>query len=213
MIESLNYAELNKAIFWDLETCNTNLVWKENKAWQLGLIVIEKGEITERHSRFVKWESLLISDGAAKVTHFNKQIYEEKAEDATLILDLLESYIYNPEYLLLGHNILGFDVYVHNIWRKNLGRKTNYSYIQRCLDTNALAKGIKKGIKRKSGENLLAYQYRMSSIIEKGLKTSLGHLGKENKIEYDYDNLHDGLADVILNKLIWDKYIKFNISL
>ena len=46
--------------------------------------------------------------------------------------------------IIIGQNLLGFDVYIHRIYCKYLGIKPDYSYISRIYDTNCIAKAIKK---------------------------------------------------------------------
>jgi hypothetical protein len=45
----------------------------------------------------------------------------------------------------------------------------------------------------------------VQGIRQKGLKTRLEIIAKEYGIEFDYANLHDGLQDIKLNKLVWEK--------
>ena len=51
----------------------------------------------------------------------------------------------------------------------------------------------------------------MINIRKKGLRTSLGALGKSNNIQHDYANLHDALVDLELNIKVWDK-LKYQID-
>ena len=207
MLNNLLKNPNHKIALFDLETCNLNLATEINKPWQLGLIICEGGQIKEKHNKYIWWDNLPMSASAARVTRFDYEKYKSLAKPADEALELLDSYLYNPEYIVMGHNILGFDVYVHNIWRKLLGKPVDYSYNNRLIDTNAIARGIKMGLPYNNG-SLLAYQYSAISIKKEGIKTNLTALGKENKIEYDYENLHDGLNDCILNFQVWNKYIK-----
>ena len=197
----------------DFETTNTNQVLSTNRVWQVGLVQCKGKNIIQQDEIFIRWNPLNISKGAAQVTKFDIREYNEKAVDPKEPFDMLTSYLYDKDYRIIFHNGLGFEVYLYNIWRKLMGYKSDWSYLSRTIDTDALARGIKKGIKYQPGDNFLAYQYRMSSIIEKGLKTNLTALGKENKIEYDYENLHRALNDCILNKLVWEKYISYQVDI
>lgn len=214
MNDLLRYNEDQKYVCFDFETCSANLQSPTNLPWQLGLILCQGTKILERKCFYLKWNPLPMTEGAARVTKFNFRKYQELATDPAPILEYLESYLYNPEYLVMYHNGLGFDSYVHNIYRRKLGKqKPDWSYLSRVIDTHALAKGIKEGLPYRKEDNFLVYQYKLLSIIKKGLKTNLTLLGKENSIEFDYDTLHDGLNDVILMKLVWDKWIKWNVEI
>ena len=199
----------------DGESCNLNLGDLENKSWQWGILDCKGEEIIQSHDLLIKWPKLNVSKEAAKHTRFSQDNIDKHGIEPKRALDILDSYIYNPEYKLIIHNGLGFDVYLHNIFRRNLGLKTDYSYIYRILDTNCLAKGIKLGIKYegKNEKDLLMYQYKLFYTIQKGLKTNLTLLGKENEIDVNYDELHNSLNDVILLKLVWNKYIKWRLEI
>lgn len=214
MSNLLRYNNKAKYIFYDFECCSLNLWDIHNKPWQLGLLEVEGEKVIKEHNFYIWWEDLRISKEAAQVTRFNYDLYKQKAQDANKVLDVFDSFLYNPEYLIVGHNQLNFDVYIHKIFRRNLNKNSDYSYINRCIDTNALAKGIKKNFKfNRERDNLLAYQYRMLNWVERGLKTNLTLLGKENNIEFDYDSLHSGINDVFLMRLIWDKWIKWGVDI
>lgn len=210
----VRYDENFLHFFFDFETCAVNLISPNNLVWEMGMIVCKGTEILKQIKHYVRWEPLPMTKGAAVVNKFNfkEREYWETAINPKVALDEFESYLYDPKYTIMGHNILGFDIYLHNIWRRKLGRKSDWSYLKRVIDTDTLARGAKNQYLYTPGDDLLAYQYRAGSIIKKDCKTNLTTLGKENKIEYDYDNLHDALNDVILNKKIWDTYLKWRLE-
>ena len=108
--------DLNLIVF-DYETCNLNLGLDTNKPWQLAFLVIEGGKVTERVDYRLKWDDLEVSPEAAKITGFNKEKHDRDAIDPKIALDHFEKYLYNESFIKAGHNILGFDVYIHNIHR------------------------------------------------------------------------------------------------
>lgn len=205
----LRYNKEQKYILFDWETENLNLVNSFNKGWQLSYIVCQGYDILSESDNYIKWPDLNISADAARVTHFDRAKYDRLALPPEPILDEFEKYLYDPEYLILGHNILNFDVYLNNIARKLIGRQPDFSYIPRCIDTNSLAKAIAKGIKLNKDEDLICWQYRLCDFREKGLKTSMISLLKKYKIDFDENRLHDGLYDAkqnweVFKKQIWE---------
>ena len=125
-----------------------------------------------------------------------------------LSLDFFDNFLYNPDYLIIGHNVLGYDVYIHNLWRLACGKPSDYSYMNRILDTNCLAKAYKMGLK-KPDENLTFWQCKLNNYIKRGMKTNQQALLKEFDVEFDSDKLHDAIYDVnmtlnIFHKLIWN---------
>ena len=198
--------DLNLLIF-DYETCNLNLCSTDNKPWQLSFIVVEKGKVKEKGDYRLLWKDLSVSPEAAKITGFNKAKHDKLAVDPQIALDHFEKYLYNDAFLKVGHNILGFDVYIHNIHRKLLGLDADYSYMNSLVDTLCLARAIKKEIPFKNG-NLLSWQYKLNNFRERGLKANLQQCCKDYSIDFDPKLLHDALYDIeknyeVFKKMIW----------
>lgn len=200
-----------KFIFWDLETCHLSLL-DSNLPWSIGYIIYQNGKILERHNQYIKWDNLPISDGAAKITRFDMNVYKQKAENPVEVLNKFETYLLDGQYVNVGHNLTNFDIYVLKIWREMLGRKNSYDYLDRMIDTNALARAVKKGVKKIERKDWRATMFRFANYVEKGLKTNLTALGKEYGIDVNYDNLHDSLNDVILTAKVFEK-LKWQIEI
>ena len=99
---------LNLLIF-DYETCNLNLGLELNKPWQLAFLVVENGKVVDRVDYRLKWKDLRVSPEAAKITGFNKETHDRLAIDPREALSHFEKYLYNKDFLKVGHNILGFE--------------------------------------------------------------------------------------------------------
>ena len=134
----------------------------------------------------------------------NRCIPEEEAFE--VIYNLVEKSDY-----IVGHNFLGFDIYLLRNWYRKHGK--NYDDLpHKTLDTFAMAKSVALTHRYKNSEcSLLDFQIKMINIRKKGLRTSLGALGKLNNIDHDYANLHDALVDLELNIKVWDK-LKYQID-
>ena len=172
-------------------------------------MVVENGKIKESFNYWLKWDDLQMSEGARRITGWTQKAYQSKAIDPREPLQHFEEYLYNPNYLKVGHNILGFDIYIHNIYRRLCGLPPDYSYINECIDTLCLAKGIKKNIKFQKGENFLAWQYKLNNLVERKLRASLTQCCKDYQIDFDPKKLHDALYDIeknyeVFQKMIWD---------
>jgi DNA polymerase III epsilon subunit-like protein len=209
MIDLLRFKDKQKYIIFDFETCHLNLTPDfNNLPWQCTYLIAQGNKIVQENDRFPFWEPLPITKGAAAVTRFNYHTYKSKSEPPQKVLDHFNSFIYNPEYLIVGHNTLGFDTYVHSSFRQKCGLKVDYSYIPRMIDTNCLSKALLLGKKPNQGESLINFQYRMTSIIQKGLKTNVAAMCNHFQIEFDKEKAHDGLYDCkrtfdLFNKLIY----------
>ena len=204
----LRFKNNQKYVIFDYETCNLNLSCDENKPWQLGFIIAEGSKIIDRVNLFIAWNDLNVSSEAARITNFSKSKYDKLKKNSLDCLNDFEKYLYDKDYLIVGHNVLGFDVYMHNIHRLLCNKKTDYSYIDRILDTNCLARGIKNNIYFNKKDSLIEYQYRLLNLRTKGIKTNLKQLCKDYSISFDDRKLHDALYDVektheVLNKILW----------
>ena len=122
MSELLKYNYKQKYIIYDFETCSVNLV-VGNYPWQLSYLIVQGENILETKDYFIKWPDLdkKISRGAAQATRFNPFSYQQKAIKNKEILEEFDTYLYNPEYIKIGHNTHGVDIFVHNFWRQELG--------------------------------------------------------------------------------------------
>ena len=207
----LRFKKKQKYLIFDYETCNLNLIAGDNKPWQLAFMAVEGDRVIEQKDYWLKWDNLNVSPEAAKITGFSQSKYNKMATVPKQALEHFEDYLYNDDYIKVGHNLLGFDVYMHNLHRKLANKKaqTDHSYLFKLVDTLCVAKALKKQIKINKGDNFLAWQYRLSNFIERGLKCSLMQCCKDYDINFDSSKLHDALYDISINyevfkKMIWD---------
>jgi len=209
-----------KFLFMDFETFNVCLSERFNLPWQVAAILIEteeneKGSIVNRkravQDLYLKWDTdLKISKDAKRITKYSETAFRKKCipqeEGFEKIFNLVEDCDY-----IVGHNFLGFDIYLLRNWYRRHNK--NYDHLPyKVLDTFAIAKAIGVNQKYKSSEcGFLDFQLKMINIRKKGLKSSLGALGKSNGINHNYDKLHDALVDLELNIKVWDK-LKYQID-
>ena len=201
----LRFNQDQKYVFFDFETCNLNLASQANKPWQLAFIVYEKGKKVDSSDYYIKWENLNISAAAKKITGFNNKKYLNKAVSPAMVLDHFEKYLYDDSYLKCGHNILGFDIYIHNIFRKLLDRTPDYSYINQCIDTLCLARAINNSIP--CSDSLLSWQLKLNSLRKRGPSATLAACCKKYEIDFDPSKMHDALYDVEKNYEVFKRQL------
>lgn len=207
MEDLLRFKKDQKYVVFDFETCNLNLVSEHNKPWQLAFLVYHGDKLIESNDYHIYWEDLRMSEGARKVTGFKDAKYKKLAQPAEKVLDHFEKYLYDDSYIKLGHNILGFDIYIHNIFRKLLGRKPDYSYLVHSIDTLCLAKAIYKEVEL-NGNDFLSWQFKLNSFHERGMRLNLGACCKTYDVDFDPTKLHDALYDIkknyeVFKKMLW----------
>lgn len=207
MEDLLRFKFDQKYIIFDTETEGLNLV--SSKPWQLAWIEATGKKITKKQNRFLKWDEINVSEEAAKITGFNKKDYLSKAEDPTTVFKEFMDLISQDDVIVVGQNILGYDVYMLGVIARNLNINIDYSFIKNCFDTKAIAMAIAKNNKNPDKDDFLSWQLRYLNYRERGLKTNQKFLLQHYDIDFDESQLHDALYDIeknfdIFQKQIWE---------
>lgn len=218
----IRFNKKQKFLFFDTETCNLNLVHDKNLPWEYAWQLCTLDEILTEEEYLVNWEltgrPIEISDDAARFTGYwgkRPKLLVEGIHPEEL-LEKFEPLLYDPEIIPIAHNGLGFDVYMHNIHRRLCGKKSDYSYVKRFIDTNAIARGVKLDVSlpnsKDTGFEVISHQYKMYGNPVKGVKTSIRALCADFGIEYDEAKAHAALYDVNLLRQIF-RHIVFKTEL
>ena len=200
----LRFNKKQRYFVFDTETEGLNLV--TSKPWQVAWLVVEGDKIISRNDKFIQWPTLNVSEGAARVTGFSHKEYEKKAESPNQVWSEFSTELYNEDNLIIGQNLLGFDVYMVNVWRNLMGMQSDHSYVRRIIDTKSLATAIAKQIPVDK-DNFLPWQYRLLNYKERGLRTSQATLLKKYNIPHDPKRLHDALYDIEMNFKVFRKQL------
>ena len=200
----LRYNRKQKYIIFDTETEGLNLI--KSKPWQIAWIVAEGNRVIKKYDKLIRWDNLSVSKDAARITGFDKKYYERNAEDPKAIWKEFSKYLYDEDYHIVGQNLLGFDVYMVDVWRRLIGEELNQSYISRIIDTKAIATAIEKDAPV-DNDDLICWQYRWLNFRQRGLKTSQLTLLKKYDIDFDQKRLHDALYDIEMNLEIFHKQL------
>ena len=198
----LRFQKKQKYLIFDTETESLNLA--KSRPWQLSWSIAEGNKIIKNEDRFIYWDDLKMSDGAAKITRFDRAAWIKKSEDPLKAVNDFDKYLYNEDYIVIGANLLGFDVYQHNNLRRSVGLDTDYSYVNRILDVQSIQKGIYLGLKS-IPEDRSGWNFQMQNFRQRGLKTSVKHLCSLYEIPYDENRAHDAIYD---NELVFSIFKK-----
>lgn len=204
--ELIRFNTTDRFLFVDAETFNLNLNYRFNNAWQIGLLMFKGKDIIRERDFIINWRGEYeMSDGARKITGYTEEKVEQEGITPEEGLAILDKALNATNYLLF-HNGLGFDQYIINAFYKKLGKEPfDFSKLKGIFDTLPIARGIALNIHPSPNEDLLTYQYKMLNKRSKGIKLTLGALGKQYGVDYDESGLHDAGNDLRLNKMIWDK--------
>ena len=200
----LRFNKKQRYVVFDTETEGLNLV--TSRPWQVAWLLVEGDKIIDKRDFFIHWPNLNVSEGAARVTGFSYNDYAKKSMPPNVVWEKFAHDLYNEDNLVVGQNLLGFDVYMVNVWRRLMGMDADYSYINRIIDTKSLATAIAKDIPVEK-ENFINWQYRLLNHKERGLRTSQATLLKKYNIDHDPKRLQDALYDNEMNFKIFKTQI------
>tara|TARA_R110002153_G_scaffold45434_1_gene128134 strand:+ start:1897 stop:2529 length:633 start_codon:yes stop_codon:yes gene_type:complete len=205
MEDLLRFKFDQKYVIFDTETEGLNLV--SSKPWQLAWIEATGKKIVKKQNRFLMWEDLKVSDDAARITGFDKKEYLSVAEDPSTVFKEFMDLISQDDVIVVGQNILGYDLYMLGVIARNLNIKVDYSFAKRCFDTKAIAAALAKDNKTPDKDDFIAWQLRYLNYRERGLKTNQKFLLQHYDIDFDEEKLHDALYDIEKNFEIFQKQL------
>lgn len=205
MNDLLRFKFDQKFIVLDFETSNLSLC--SELPWQLGYVTAKGKYITNKFERKILWDGYSVAPEIAAMNHFDENQYLREARDPAKVLDEFESYLYDPSYMSISMNGLGFDYAIHNNWRKALGRKTDYSWLDRHWDILAVFRAIQSGAKNPPKDDFLAWQYSWINHRDRKIKASLASQLKHYNIPFNDQSRHDALVDVGLTFEVFKKQL------
>ena len=191
-----------KYLVFDTETEGLNL--HSSKTWQLSWIVCQGKNVIETHDKFIKHKELNIPEVVRKLTGFDWDKYNEKAESLISVWSQFEKYLFDPQYIVIGQNLLGFDVYMIAHLQRMLGEQPDYSYLPRIYDTRALGKSYREELD-KPKTDFLGWQYKIMNDRSLKAKVSQNQLLKFFDIDFEEEKLHDALYDI---KMCYQIFLK-----
>ena len=207
MEDLLRFKFNQKYVIFDTETEGLNLV--TSKPWQLAWIEAEGKQIKKKQNRFLMWEDLNVSEDAARVTGFDHKSYVKQAEDPAIVYEEFINLINQDDVMIIGQNLLGYDIYILGVIARQLGLKIDYSFVNRIFDTKAIATALAKGNKTPDNDDFASWQIKWLNYRERGLKSNQKYLLEYYDIDFDPKKLHDALYDIEKNfeiflKQIWE---------
>jgi DNA polymerase III epsilon subunit-like protein len=201
-----------KYLIFDVETESTNLAL--SRPWQFAAILCDEQKILNEYNLLIDIPNLKISKDAERITVFNRETFEEKKISVEKACEQIHPLISSEDKIILGHNILGFDVYqIRNLFKIIDVEIPWELFLERCIDTHCLARGLANKLSPPQKQpQFLLWNYKMLNKIQKNVKTSLQFLAGEYEIPFDPSKLHDALYDITINFEVFKK-IKYEMDL
>jgi len=181
-----------KYLVFDTETEGLNL--HSSRTWQVSWLICQGNRVIKENDRYISHKDLQINKKVEHLTGFSWDKYNERKEPLKKVWSDFKADLFNPEYKIVGQNLLGFDVYMVAGMQRLLGETPDYSYLNRIYDTRAFGKAYREDLD-KPKKDLLSWQYKI--IHDRSLKArvSQNQLLKFFGIEFEEETLHDALYD------------------
>ena len=120
-----------KFLFLDFETFNLALHDSLNLPWQVATILMETkdnnngkiiNEETSRHDLYLKWDTdLKIGKEAKRITGYSETKFKQKCIPEEEGFEIIYNQVEECDYLV-GHNVLGFDIFLLRNWYRKHGK-------------------------------------------------------------------------------------------
>lgn len=181
-----------KYLVFDTETEGLNL--HSSRTWQVSWLICQGNTVIKENDRYISHSDLQINKKVEHLTGFSWDEYNERKEPLRKVWADFKTDLFNPEYKIIGQNLLGFDVYMVAGMQRLLGETPDYSYLDRIYDTRAFGKAYREELDRPK-KDLLSWQYKI--IHDRSLKARVSQkqLLKFFGIEFEEERLHDALYD------------------
>ena len=195
-----------KYITADVETTGLNL--NSSLPWQFSWNVYEGNRLVKSYDEYIDWPDLQISDFIIRLTGFSWDKYNRLKRPPEEVLAKFEKYVYDPEYILIGQNWIGYDVYLMATLQRLCNKPQDFTYLKRLYDTKTLGKAYRENLERPKNGDLLSWQYKINN--DRSLKAKVSQLAqlKHFGIDFDESRLHDSSYDVEMTFKIFQELKK-----
>lgn len=183
-----------KYLIIDTETDGLRLT--NVKPWQIAWSLADGSRITKVYNEYLDFPDLEISDTIAKLTGFNWQEYNRRKKPPEVVWELLKKDLFDSNRIVVGQNLLGFDIFVIASLQKYLGQIPDYSYINRIYDTRPLGKAYKEELVKPTTGDFLSWQYKVLHDRSLKAKSSQLYQLKNLGIDFDESKLHNAEYDI-----------------
>lgn len=188
-----------KYIVADLETTGLNL--RYSRPWELSYLICQGNNVLDRVQIYIDLPNFNLSNKIKKLCNFDEKKYDLNKVSPEEAWERFKKVLYDDQYMVIGQNILKYDVNILNILVEMCGEELDFSFIERILDTRPLAVAHKSELEKPRNGTLIEWQYKV--LNDRSLKARAGQasLLKFFGIDHDPEMLHDALYDV---EMTWE---------
>jgi DNA polymerase III epsilon subunit-like protein len=177
-----------KYISFDIESNGLSL--HNSLPWQLAWNVYEGNKLIKSYDEYIDWPNFAVSDFIIKLTGFSYAEYNRRKRPPLEVLGKFEKYLYDPEYIVVGQNLIGFDQFLVATLQRKCGKKQDFTWLERLRDTRCLGKCYREDLKIPPKANILSFQYKVLNDRSLKSKVSQAALLKCLGIEFDESKNH-----------------------
>ncbi len=129
---------------------------------------------------------------AARINGFEWSTYHARAKDSVPVYAEFEKYLYDDDYLLIGANLFGFDIFIIGLWQRLLGKPVDYSFLDRTICVQNIHKAQVLGIDLPAIQTpeWTATNLKLNKYHDRKLKTNLEFLSGEYGVDYEKSRHH-----------------------
>lgn len=191
-------------IVWDLET--TGLNHKDCHIVEIGAIQVENGQVVQSYQWILDNDISIPEEASAIHGITNEMVAEEGRDPKQCMNEFLE--VLNPgNQPNITHNGYRFDIpwLVHHATTLCGGDPDELRRLLHAtmIDTAAMVKGAKLGLRRGFNETTLQYAARVMDIIAKGVKYNVSQTCEEMGIDTEAMTAHRAGGDVLMTNEIY----------
>ena len=192
-----------KYCVFDFETEGLNL--KYSRPWELSYLITQGNKVLSQEQIYIDLSNFNLSKEVRELTSFNDEKYNSKKTTPENAFEKFSKIISDPQYILVGQNILKFDVYMLKVLADICNKSLDFSFMDRILDTRPLALAYREGLQKPKNDSMLEWQSK--TINDRTIKSKASQLTllKLFGIEFDKEKLHDGLYDC---QMTWQVFLQ-----
>lgn len=176
----------------DTETESLNLHFA--RPWSVAIVLAKGENVFYKKEIFVDVPGLNLPQRLRVMCNFNQGAYDKGKVSPLDAWNEVSTYLFDPQYRIIGQNFLNYDVFILGVLQRMAGKKPEYTFLNRVLDTLAFGKAYKEGLTKPSGD---VFSWQMKILNDRSLRKRANQkqLLKDFNISFDENMLHNSLYD------------------